>query len=63
MKLERCQQNVAKRSNTKFNQNLPSESRVRSCGRKVGRTNMAKLIVAFSNCENVPKTRYIQKSN
>ena len=51
MRLEYSRQIFEKFSNIKLNENLSSGSRVVPCGR----TDMAKLIVAFRNFENAPK--------
>jgi hypothetical protein len=52
MKLEVAGKIFEKLLNTKFNQNLFSESRVVLCGRKDGWTDMTKLIAAFRNFKN-----------
>jgi hypothetical protein len=59
MKLEFSRQIFGgkKGSNIKFHQNPSSQSRVVPCGRTDEQTNMTKLIVAFSNSANGPKTR------
>ena len=49
------QQIFDKTSNTKFNQNTSSGSRVVPCRRKGRRTDMTKLIVAFRNFADAPK--------
>jgi hypothetical protein len=51
MKFEFSRQIFEKVSNIKFYQNPSSGSRVVPCGQ----TDMAKLIVAFSNFANAPK--------
>ena len=59
MELEFSRQIFQQSSNTKFNQNLSSGSRVVPCGRTEreaeGRTDMTKLIVAFRNFANAHK--------
>jgi hypothetical protein len=45
-----------KYSNIKFNENPSSGSRVVPCGRTDEEINMMKLIVAFHNFVNTPKT-------
>jgi len=44
-----------KYSNTKFNENPSSRSRVVQCGRDSGQTDMTKLIVGFHSVMNAPK--------
>ena len=46
---------LKKKTNTKFNQNMFSRSRVFTCGRTERRTDMTKLVVAFRNFANAPK--------
>jgi hypothetical protein len=62
MKLEFSGQLFEKYSNTKFNENPSSGSRVVPCGRTDGRkdvmTDMAKLIVVFRNFPNEPKNTH-----
>jgi len=59
MKLEFSGQFFEKNSNVKFRENPSSGSRGVPCGRtdgkKEGRTDMTKLIVAFRNVVNAPK--------
>ena len=50
MKLEFSRQFFEKYSNTKFDENLSSESRVVTCGQ----TDMTRLTVALRNFVNVP---------
>jgi hypothetical protein len=60
MKLEFSQQFFFKSSNTKFHENPLIGSRVFLCGMTVGqtgrRTDMTKVVVAFLNFANAPKT-------
>jgi hypothetical protein len=66
MKLEFSRQIFEKVSNIKFHQNSSSGSRVVPCGqtdtdRQTDRqTNITKLIVAFRNFTNAPKTRIVE---
>ena len=58
MKLVTSRQIFEKSSNIKFHENPSSESRVVPCGP----TDMTKLIVAFRNFVNAPKTlHYAQR--
>jgi len=59
MKFEFCLQIFEKRQNIKFNENAPIVCRVVQCGWTDGHTDMTKLIVAFLNFVNAPKTSYI----
>ena len=45
-----------KYSNIKFHENSSNGSRVVPCGRTGGRTDITKLITAFRNFSNVPKS-------
>jgi len=47
-------QSFEKYTSTKFQENPSCGSRVVICGRTDGRTDMAKLIVAFRNFQNAP---------
>jgi len=55
MKLEFSRQIFGKCSNIKFHENPSSGSRVVQCGWKDGRTDMAKVTVAFRNFADAPK--------
>ena len=55
MKLEFSRQISEKYSNIKFHENPSSGSRVDPCGQTDERTDMTKLLVAFSNFANSPK--------
>jgi hypothetical protein len=57
MKLWFSRQIFEKYSNIRFHENPSSGSRV-PCGRTDGQTHMIKLIVAFRNLANAPKTAY-----
>ena len=57
MKLEISRQVFEKSSNIKFRENPSSGSRVISCGRTDGRTDVKKLIFAFRNFANASKNR------
>ena len=48
-------ESVEKYSNIKFHENPSSGSRDVPCGRRGGRTDMTKLVVAFRNFANEPK--------
>ena len=58
MKLEFSEQILEKKKSwcIKFNRNPSSGSRVVSCGRMDRRTDMTKVIVAFHNFANAPKS-------
>jgi hypothetical protein len=58
MKFEFYRQVFEKSSNIKFNENSSSGNRVVPCGLTDRQTYMTKLIVAFRNFENTPKTHY-----
>ena len=61
MELEFSRQIVEKVSDTMFNQNPYSGSRVVPCGRTDIRTNMAKLVVVFRNFAKTLKKSFLQK--
>ena len=63
MKLQFYKQIHQKYSYIKFNENPFSGSRAVLFGRIVGQTNTTKLIVAFDNFANVPKTGYAIVNN
>jgi len=56
IKLEFCGQLFEKYSNIKFHENPSNGSRGIPCGRTDRRTDTTKLIVAFRNFVNAPKT-------
>jgi len=58
MELEFYLQIFEEMLNIKFHENPSSGSRVVSCVRTDGRSDMTKLIVAFRNFANAPKTGF-----
>ena len=59
MKLEFSQQIFDKSTNTKFHENPSCESQVVPYGRTDSRTDMTKLIDAFRNFVNAPKSVFL----
>jgi hypothetical protein len=57
MKLDFSWQIFEKSSTLKFNENLTSGNRVAPCEQTDGRTDITKLIVAFCNFADAPKTQ------
>jgi len=59
MKLQFSQQIFEKSCNFKFHENPYSGRRVFPCGKTERRTDMTKLIVAFRNFADAPKTHFL----